>query len=81
VQVGEFAVGAAAAYAAVGLAWVLVGSLWLPIVVAVALVAAASSAELRYGAKVTGLVVGVLPTAMLTAGLLTAYSLVITHFG
>ena len=33
--------------------------------------------EVRFGAKTTGLVVGLLPTVMLAAGLLVAVSLVV----
>jgi hypothetical protein len=39
-------------------------------------VAAAIALELRYGAKATGLVAGLLPTTMLIAGFLVAMSLV-----
>jgi hypothetical protein len=76
-QVGEFAVGVAVACAAVAAAWTLSHSIW-PLVIAAALVvAAAVTIELRYGAKATGLVVGLLPTSLLAAGMLVAVSLVV----
>jgi hypothetical protein len=78
-QVGEFAVGAVVAYAAIGAVWLLTGAAWAPAVMALVLVVAAVVIELRYGAKATGLVVGVLPVALLTAGLLTTFSLVIAR--
>jgi hypothetical protein len=79
VQVGEFAFGVVASYVAVGLAWVLAGALWAPIVTALVLAAAAAAAEVRYGAKATGLVVGVLPTALFTAALFAAASVLLAH--
>lgn len=78
-QVGEFTVGAVTAYAAVAAVWFATAALWAPIAVALALVGLAVAAELRFGPRVTGLVVGVLPTAVLLAGLLTAFSLVLAH--
>ena len=78
-QVGEFAVGAVAAYAAIGAVWLLTGAAWAPAVMALALVLVAIAIELRFGPRATGLVVGVLPTALLTAGLLTTFSLVIAR--
>jgi hypothetical protein len=79
VQVGEFAVGVAAAYAAVGAIWMLSGATWAPIVAAGGVVAIAAAIEVRFGGRVTGLVAGLLPTAVLLAGLLTAFSLVLTR--
>jgi hypothetical protein len=79
VQVGEFAVGAVAAYAAVGAVWVASGATWAPILAAAALVAIAVAVEVKYGERTTGLVVGLLPTALLTAGLLTAFSMVLSR--
>ena len=76
-QVGEFAVGATVAYAAIATAWGLSHSIWPLLVAAAVVVAAAIMLELRYGAKATGLVAGLLPTAMLFAGLLVAMSLVV----
>lgn len=79
-QVGEFAIGATAAYVAVGAVWLATGAPWAPILVAVALAAAAALVEVRYGAKATGFVVGVLPTAVVLAGLLTVVSLVLARY-
>lgn len=76
VQVGEFAVGVAVAYTAVALAWSLSASIWPVVGAAVLMAAVAVVLELRYGAKATGLVAGLLPTSMLVAGLLVALSLV-----
>lgn len=78
-QIGEFAVGATVAYAAIGAVWLITGAAWAPAVMALALVVIAIGLELRFGARATGLVVGVLPTALLTAGLLTTFSLVIAR--
>ena len=79
VQVGEFAAGSVAAYVAVGAAWALTGALWAPLLLAAVLIAAAVTIEVRVGPKATGLVVGILPTAVVTAGLLAALSLVLHH--
>ncbi|HEX4654905.1 MAG TPA: hypothetical protein VH274_04105 [Mycobacteriales bacterium] len=75
-QVGEFAVGVTVAYAAIGAAWAVSHSILPLVLAAVAVVAAAIALELRYGAKATGLVAGLLPTTMLIAGFLVAMSLV-----
>jgi len=80
IQVGEFAIGAIAAYVAVGAVWLATGAPWAPILVALALAASAALVEVRYGAKVTGFVVGVLPTAVILAGLLAAVSLVLARY-
>src|SRR5438270_3243889 len=80
VQVGEFAVGAVAAYVAIGAVWLATGAPWAPIVVALALTAAASLLEVRFGSKATGFLVGVLPTAVVLAGLLAAVSLVLARY-
>lgn len=76
-QVGEFAVGVTVAYAAIGATWALSHSIWSLIVAAVLIAVAAVALELRYGAKATGFVVGMLPTSMLVVGLLVAMSLVV----
>jgi hypothetical protein len=76
-QVGEFAVGVVVAYAAVGAAWALSHSIWPLVLAAVAVTAVAIVIELRYGAKATGFVVGLLPTSLMAAGLLVALSLVV----
>ncbi len=80
IQVGEFAIGAVSAYVAVGAVWLATGAPWAPILVALALAVSAALVELRYGAKVTGFVVGVLPTAVILAGLLAAVSLVLARY-
>ncbi|HMC70748.1 MAG TPA: hypothetical protein VKJ07_16440 [Mycobacteriales bacterium] len=79
VQVGEFVVGTAAAYVAVGAAWAVTAAIWAPLLVAAALVAFAVAVELRFGAKATGLVAGILPTAVVTAGLLATLTLVLAR--
>jgi hypothetical protein len=79
VQIGEFAVGVAAAYVLVGAAWAATAAVWAPVVVAAALVVAAIAIELRFGPKVTGLVAGLLPTAVVTAGLLAAMTVVLAR--
>ena len=80
VQVGEFAVGAVAAYVAVGAVWLATGAPWAPILVALALTAAAALLEMRFGSKATGFVVGILPTSVVLAGLLAAVSLVLARY-
>jgi hypothetical protein len=80
-QVGEFAVGVTLAYAAVASAWALSHAVW-PLVLAALLVATVAVViELRFGSKATGLVAGMLPTSLLTAGLLVAFSLVVYRIG
>ena len=77
IQVGEFAVGVAVAVTAVGATYALSHAI-LPLVLAAAVVAAlAVMVELRYGAKATGLVVGLLPTSLMAAALLIAVTLVL----
>jgi hypothetical protein len=76
-QVGEFAVGSAVAYVAVGAAWAATAAVWAPVLVAAAVVVGAVLIELRFGPKATGLVAGLLPTAVLTAGMLAAMTLVL----
>ena len=75
-QVGEFAAGVLIAYVAIALAWSLSNSLWAIVVAAVGVVVAAVVVELRFGSKATGLVAGMLPTAMLLGGVFIAMSLV-----
>jgi hypothetical protein len=53
------------------------GAVWAPVLVAALLAGIAIVVELRWSQRLTGLVVGMLPAAVLTAGLLTAYSLVL----
>jgi hypothetical protein len=76
-QVGEFAVGVTVAYAAIGATWSLSHSIWSLLVATAVIVGVAIMIELRYGAKATGFVVGMLPTSMLVAALLVAMSLVV----
>ena len=76
-QVGEFAVGVTVAYAAIGAAWAVSHTILPLVLAAVVMVAVAIALELRYGAKATGFVVGLLPTSMLVAGFLVAMSLVV----
>lgn len=76
-QVGEFAVGVAVAYAAIVIAWSLSHAIWPLVLAALLVVVAAVVVELRFGAKATGLVVGMLPTSLLAAGVLVALSLVV----
>jgi len=78
-QVGEFAAGCVAAYVVVGAAWAMSGAVWAPLLLAGVLVAVAIAAEVRFGAKATGFVVGVLPTAVVTAGLLAALATVLNR--
>ena len=75
-QVGEFVVGVAVAYAAVGLAWSVTHAVWAMVLAAVVVVVAAIAIELRFGSRATGLVAGMLPTSMLVAGLFIALSAV-----
>jgi hypothetical protein len=79
VQVGEFAVGTAVAYIAVGAAWAATAAVWAPLLVAAGVVVLAVGIEIRYGSKATGLVAGMLPTAVLTAGVLAALTLVLAR--
>jgi hypothetical protein len=81
VQVGEFAIGVAVAYAAVGAAWALSGKVWPLLLAAAVVVAVAITLEVRYGQKATGLVAGLLPTALLAASLFAAASIVIYRIG
>jgi hypothetical protein len=76
VQVGEFAVGVAIAYTAIGLAWTLSGAPWAMLLAAAVVVAAGVLVELRFGSKATGLFVGLVPTSLFAAALLGALSLV-----
>src|SRR3954471_9290450 len=76
-QVGEFAVGVAVAFAAIAAAWTLSHSIWPLLLAALIVAGAAVVIELRYGAKATGLVVGMLPTSVVAAGLLVSVSLVV----
>ena len=80
-QVGEFGAGAVGGYAAVAFAFALSGSAVAAVVTAVLIVTIAVAIELRYGSKVTGLVAGLLPSSMLTAGVLTALSSVLYRIG
>ncbi len=81
IQVGEFAVGVGLAYAALVVAWTLSASVWSLAVAAVLVVAAAVLIEVRFGARATGLVAGLLPTALVAGGLLIAVSQVVYRLG
>ncbi len=81
IQVGEFAVGVAAAYAAVAAAWSLSGSVWPLVLAAAFVVGVAVALEVRYGSKAAGFVAGLLPTALLTGGVFVAMSLVAFRLG
>ena len=80
-QVGEFAVGVALSYAAVGSVWVLTQAVWPVLAVALTIVGLAILAELRWGTKANGLVAGLMPTALLAAGVFSAFSLVLYRLG
>jgi hypothetical protein len=80
-QVGEFAIGVTLAYAAVAAAWTLSHAIWPLVLTALLVAAAAVVVELRFGAKATGLVAGMLPTSLLTAGLLVAFSFAVYRLG
>lgn len=79
VQVGEFAIGSTTAYVAVGAAWAATAAIWAPMIVAAALVLTAVAIEIRFGNRVTGLVAGMLPTAVVTAGVLAALTVVLAR--
>lgn len=76
-HVGEFAVGVAVAYAVLAAAWMLSPTVWLLAVAALLVAAVAIVLELRFGPRATGLIVGMLPTALLAGGLFIALSLVV----
>src|SRR4051812_50068312 len=65
-QIGEFAVGTALAYVAVGAAWAATAAVWAPLLVAAAVVAGAVGMEIRVRPKGTGPVVGPPPTPGVT---------------
>jgi hypothetical protein len=81
VQVGEFAAGAVGGYAVVAVAFAVSGTAIGAVVAAIIVVGVAAAIELRYGSKVTGLVAGLMPSSMLTAGVFTALSLVLYRIG
>jgi uncharacterized membrane protein YcaP (DUF421 family) len=76
-QLGEFAVGVVLSCAAVAATYSASHSIWPLVLVALVVATIAVTVEVRFGAKTTGLVVGLLPTVMLAAGLLVAVSLVV----
>lgn len=76
-QLGEFAVGVVLSCTAVAATYTVSHSIWPLVLVAVAVASIAIMVEVRFGAKTTGLVVGLMPTALLAAGLLIAVSLVV----
>ena len=76
-QLGEFAVGVVIAATAVGATYSMSHAIWPLVLVATLVATIAVMVEVRFGAKTTGLFVGLLPTAVLAAGLLIAVSLVV----
>jgi hypothetical protein len=77
VHVGEFALGVAVAYAAVGGAFALTQALLPMLAVAVVMIAVAVAAEVHWGPQATGLVAGLIATSLVAAGLFAIFSLLI----
>jgi hypothetical protein len=73
-QVGEFAVGVAVAYVAVLATFALTTAVWPALLVSLALVVVGVTAEVRWGPKVTGLLAGLVPTALVAISLVAALS-------
>ena len=80
-QVGEFGIGLIAGYAAVAVAFALSPTIAAVLATAAVVVTGAIAIELRFGRRVAGLVAGLMPASMLTAGLFTALSLVLYRLG
>jgi hypothetical protein len=80
-QVGEFVVGVAVAYAALMAAWAVSATAWSIAAAVVVLIAIGVFIEVRLGPRYTGLVAGLLPTALVGAGLLIALSQVLYRIG
>jgi hypothetical protein len=80
-HVGEFAVGVVVAYAAVGGAFALTQTVWPVVAAALVVVAVAVAAELHWGPHATGLVAGLVPTALVAAALFAVFSLLIYRMG
>lgn len=76
-HVGEFAVGVVVAYAAVGGAFALSQSIWPVLAVAVVLISTAVAVELHWGPQTTGLVAGVVATALVASALFAVFSLLV----
>jgi hypothetical protein len=76
-HVGEFAVGVAVAYAAVGGAFALTQAVWPVVAVAVVLICAALAVEVHWGPQTTGLVAGVIATSLVAAALFAVFSLLL----
>jgi hypothetical protein len=76
-HVGEFAVGAVAAYAAVGGVYAVAQSIWPVLPVAALLVAAAVGAELHWGQRATGLVAGLVAATFVACALFAVVSMVV----
>jgi hypothetical protein len=79
VQATEFATGATAGYLLVASVWALHPTLWVLGLVTAAVIAASAGVESRFGSRVTGLVVGLVPSVMVAAGLLATLSVVVKH--
>jgi len=81
IQIGEFALGVAVAYACVGAVFAATQSIAAVVVAALLVAAAGLAAELRWRAKATGLAAGMVPTALLAGGMFSAFSLVLYRVG
>ena len=77
VHVGEFAVGVAVAYAAVGGAFALTQAVLPVLAVAAVMIGLAVAVELHWGPHATGLVAGLIATSLVAAGLFSVFSLLI----
>jgi hypothetical protein len=71
-QVGEFAVGVTVSYVAVVATYALTTAVWPALLVA--LVVVGITAEVRWGPKATGLLAGLVPTALVAVALVAALS-------
>src|SRR3954447_20309263 len=73
-QVGEFAVGVAVSYVAVVATYALTGAVWPALLVTLVLVVVGIGAEVLWGSKATGLLAGLVPTALVAVALVVAVS-------
>jgi hypothetical protein len=73
-QVGEFAVGVTVSYVAVVATYALTTAVWPALLVTLALVVVGITAEVRWGPKATGLLAGLVPTALVAVALVAALS-------
>ena len=76
-QVGEFAVGVAVAYTAIGGAFAISQAVWPVLAVAVVLMCAVVAVELHWGPQTTGLVAGVVATSLVAAPLFAVFALLL----